>query len=66
MGLNTSVVRQTDCNLFSRARALTTFARMSEARAVQMNAHDLNSASHSSSGSLIPAVAMRAILSAWA
>ena len=33
----TSVVRQTDCNLLSRARALTTFARMSEARAVQMN-----------------------------
>lgn len=32
-----SVVRQTDCNLLSRARALTTFARMSEARAVQMN-----------------------------
>ena len=34
---DTSVVRQTDCNLLSRARALTTFARMSEARAVQMN-----------------------------
>ena len=32
-----SVVRQTDWNLLSRARAFTTFARMSEARAVQMN-----------------------------
>ena len=35
--LLSSVMRQTDCNLLSRARALTTFARMSEARAVQMN-----------------------------
>lgn len=32
-----SVVRQTDCNLLSRARALATLARMSDARAVQMN-----------------------------
>jgi transglutaminase-like putative cysteine protease len=32
-----SVVRQTDCNLLSLARALATLARMSEARAVQMN-----------------------------
>jgi hypothetical protein len=32
-----SVVRQADWNLLSLARALATLARMSEARAVQMN-----------------------------
>jgi len=35
--IHISGVRQTDCILFSLARARVTFARMSEALAVQMN-----------------------------
>jgi hypothetical protein len=36
-GLHASGLRQTDCILFSLALARVTFARMSEAFAVQMN-----------------------------